>query len=405
MRFYFVVANLLFAFVNSYFSQQRIPTTNQSQQRTHLQRQRGKAIDNPSQKIAIVTTLLPWTASIAPKLAPPTTFKTKRLLSLRNQVAYARDEVSQATREINALQSRLRLLDHGETKLSLELRVKRLRLEAGLHEARIIVLKKKQRKMGLASRNNFLGNLNRKFETFMAAESKSSDVLLRLLSRDNPWEMIRQDSLSLLSMGTKPSLVSGYFFLNSSEQLIPHAAAIAARAEILEEHAPGILVAVDGYLDIVEPHLDKILERLDVSDSEANQILHKLTTMSLLASLASRFARFSLRSQVIEPHLPFVLKNMNFLAPHIGCLLPHLDALLLFADDGGKYLDRLLPYVSKFAPLLDALKPHLLFLRPHLKHIMPHFHIIQKSAINFKDYPSVSANADVLVFYFGWVLR
>jgi len=320
-------------------------------------------------------------------------------------VAYARDEVSQATREINALQSRLRLLDHGETKLSLELRVKRLRLEAGLHEARIIVLKKKQRKMGLASRNNFLGNLNRKFETFMAAESKSSDVLLRLLSRDNPWEMIRQDSLSLLSMGTKPSLVSGYFFLNSSEQLIPHAAAIAARAEILEEHAPGILVAVDGYLDIVEPHLDKILERLDVSDSEANQILHKLTTMSLLASLASRFARFSLRSQVIEPHLPFVLKNMNFLAPHIGCLLPHLDALLLFADDGGKYLDRLLPYVSKFAPLLDALKPHLLFLRPHLKHIMPHFHIIQKSAINFKDYPSVSANADVLVFYFGWVLR
>jgi len=405
MRFYFVVANLLFAFVNSYFSQQRIPTTNQSQQRTHLQRQRGKAIDNPSQKIAIVTTLLPWTASIAPKLAPPTSFKTKRLLSLRNQVAYARDEVSQATREINALQSRLRLLDHGETKLSLELRVKRLRLEAGLHEARIIVLKKKQRKMGLASRNNFLGNLNRKFETFMAAESKSSDVLLRLLSRDNPWEMIRQDSLSLLSMGTKPSLVSGYFFLNSSEQLIPHAAAIAARAEILEEHAPGILVAVDGYLDIVEPHLDKILERLDVSDSEANQILHKLTTMSLLASLASRFARFSLRSQVIEPHLPFVLKNMNFLAPHIGCLLPHLDALLLFADDGGKYLDRLLPYVSKFAPLLDALKPHLLFLRPHLKHIMPHFHIIQKSAINFKDYPSVSANADVLVFYFGWVLR
>ena len=270
MRFYFVVANLLFAFVNSYFSQQRIPTTNQSQQRTHLQRQRGKAIDNPSQKIAIVTTLLPWTASIAPKLAPPTSFKTKRLLSLRNQVAYARDEVSQATREINALQSRLRLLDHGETKLSLELRVKRLRLEAGLHEARIIVLKKKQRKMGLASRNNFLGNLNRKFETFMAAESKSSDVLLRLLSRDNPWEMIRQDSLSLLSMGTKPSLVSGYFFLNSSEQLIPHAAAIAARAEILEEHAPGILVAVDGYLDIVEPHLDKILERLDVSDSEAN---------------------------------------------------------------------------------------------------------------------------------------
>jgi len=121
----------------------------------------------------------------------------------------------------------------------------------------------------------------------------------------------------------------------------------------------------------VEPHLDDILERLDE----------------------------------IEPHLPFVLRHLDVLAPHCGPLLRHIDALLLYADDGGKYLDPLLPYVPRFAPLLDTLGPHLAVLRPHMGKLLPHMAVVAPSAYRFANFLDVSANADVLLYYFGWVLR
>ena len=153
--------------------------------------------------------------------------------------------------------------------------------------------------------------------------------------------------------------------------LLPHAAAIAARINLLESHAPGLLLSVHGHLDVVEPHLDYILLNLDK----------------------------------IEPHLPFVLDNLPVLAPHVGNLIKHMDALLLFADSNGKYLPPLLPYVPQFAPILDDLACHLLLLRPHMKVILPHFKNIAKSAHRFKDQLIVSQNADILMYYFSWVLK
>ena len=132
--------------------------------------------------------------------------------------------------------------------------------------------------------------------------------------------------------------------------------AAASRAATLEQYAPGILIAVDGYLEFVEPHLDLILERLDV----------------------------------IEPHIPFVLKHLDVLAPHCGVLLSNIDRLLLFADDNGKYLDPLLPWVPFFVDKIDALSPHFILLRPHCKFVLPHFDVIAPSAERFKEKLDVS---------------
>ena len=107
----------------------------------------------------------------------------------------------------------------------------------------------------------------------------------------------------------------------------------------------------------------------------------------------------------IEPHLPFVLAHLDVLAPHCGVLLRHIDALLLYADDGGKYLEPLLPYVARFAPQLDRLGPHLALLRPHMRKLLPHMPVVAPTAFRFANYLACSANADILLFYFGWVLR
>ena len=73
-----------------------------------------------------------------------------------------------------------------------------------------------------------------------------------------------------------------------------------------------------------------------------------------------------------------------------------------------RWADDFLPYLPFFAARLDRLGPHLPLLRPHLRRLRPHFRrlvpcvdpILLKSA-QF----SISANADVLLFWLGWALR
>ena len=40
-----------------------------------------------------------------------------------------------------------------------------------------------------------------------------------------------------------------------------------------------------------------------------------------------------------------------------------------------------------------------------MKHLLPHMPVVAPSAHRFARQLSVSANADVLLFYFGWLLR
>ena len=325
-------------------------------------------------RAGVIGTLFP---SVAPWLASagiaPVSFTQKKQAALRWRTAQARSAVDRSQREIQALQARYApgFLSDVQEQARVA-RIAELRKEAGLAESRIILLKEKQRSLGLPSRRGMYGDLARFAETFLAGEERSARVLLSLLSKQrDPWDLIRQDTVSLLRLGRNTTLVAGYARLRDMPRLAPHAAAIAGRISLLERYAPGILLAVDGHLDAVEPHLDQILDRLDS----------------------------------IEPHLPFVLQHLDVLAPHCGALIKHVDALLLYADDGGKYLELLLPYVPLFAPQLDALGPHLALLRPHMRRMLPHMPVIAPSAHRFASQLTVSVNADVLLFYFGWVLR
>jgi len=328
-------------------------------------------------RAGVLTRLFPSATELLSTPLVPASFTQKRQAALRWRKAQARSTVQRAQREIEALESLPSLPDALDGDAAAELvarraRIAELRREAGVAEGRIILLRTRQHQMGIRSRLGWFGDGARFLETFLATEERSARVLLSLLARQrDPWNLVREDTASLLRLGSQPALLAGYMSLRDADLLAPHAAAIAARAAKLERYAPGILLAVDGHLGAIEPHLDAILERLDQ----------------------------------IEPHLPFVLKHLDTLAPHCGALLKHIDALLLYADDGGKYLEPLLPYVPRFAPLLDQLGPHLALLRPHMRRLLPHMPVVAPSAHRYARQLAVSGNADVLLYYFGWVLR
>jgi len=121
---------------------------------------------------------------------------------------------------------------------------------------------------------------------------------------------------------------------------------------------------------VIEPHLDDILERFDD----------------------------------LEPHVPFALKHLDVLAPHIGTLMKHLDALMQYGQDENLTI-KLLDYLPYYVPKLDALAPHLELIRPHIPKLMPVLPLIAPYADRFAPYVAISANADVLLWYFGWVLK
>jgi len=210
----------------------------------------------------------------------------------------------------------------------------------------------------------------------------------------------------------KPSLAAAIFF--HTPAILPHLPAIYTRLTTLEPHVPGIVRILDPYLEIVEPHLDRIMERMDE----------------------------------IEPHLPYILLHLDVLAKHCGKLLDHFDALIPYASkandpvdlevvgacdedpDGDleecllaawdtpilaeiverrqrekSYLPQLMKYVDFLVPRLDALAPHLPLVRPHLPYLLPYLDSVLPYVDLFADYPHASNNADVLVGYLGWMLN
>lgn len=162
----------------------------------------------------------------------------------------------------------------------------------------------------------------------------------------------------------------------ASPLLISHIAAFYARADDLERYVPAFMPILERHLPSIEPHLDKILEEWEK----------------------------------IEPHLGYILDNIDCLAPHCGQLIEHIDELLLYADEDeehSRYFPELLPYVKYFAPRLNSLAKagHLTYLRPHLPKISPYLQQLAPQVDRFTPYPVVSANADVVIWYFGWALK
>ena len=411
-----------------------------------------------------------------PLLSSQTPFSVKRKAAVRWRIARQRADIERTTREIAALEVRLNAAQLAPAEEAAEAaRIASLREEVALGEEMVQAAKDR---IGEGRRKGWLGAAARAAEVLAATQYASSSVFISTLKKEaDPWAALRDDTASLLRLGSNLTLVNGYAFLpNAAPRLLPHMAAIYAKAAKLERYAPGILGALSAtvpastlsatvpastlsatvpasttaamgdastaavasrpplvtpatatpavtivasddddstfsegvslarqwrqqqaalaessgsisaaaqpppeglsYLELIEPHLDEILERFDD----------------------------------IEPHIPFVLDHLDALAPHVGVILKHLDALLLYAqpatnDEHDTYMAALLPYLPFFAPKLDALGPHLALLRPHLRQVLPVLDRLAPHADRFAPYVAVSANADVLVFYFGWMLR
>ena len=117
--------------------------------------------------------------------------------------------------------------------------------------------------------------------------------------------------------------------------------------------------------------------------------------------------------------LPWILKNIDTLAPYTGLLLKHIDELLLYADgeEGASEEERyalaeqVLPYLEFYVSRLDLVGPHLPLLRPHLPKLLKHNRIAKVTPHMDRLFSrgylclSTSANMDVLLFWVGWTLR
>jgi len=185
-------------------------------------------------RAGVIGKLFPTLAPIAQQIGNggvPLSFTQKKQATLRWRVAQARAAVDRARREIEALEARSAMRSSSELQRQARLtRIAEVRRDAGLAESRIILLKEQQRRLGLPSRRGWVGDAQRVAETFLASEERSARVLFSTLSKQrDPWDLIRQDTVSLLRLGSNASLIAGYAQLRDAPRLVPHAAAIAAR--------------------------------------------------------------------------------------------------------------------------------------------------------------------------------
>ena len=203
-------------------------------------------------RAGVIGQLFPAVAhQLQPLLRTP--FKAKKQAALRWRTAQARSIVERCTREIKALETRAAIAPGDAfAEEARRARLGELRQEAGVTEGRILLLKARQRKLGLPPRNGWVGDTQRLVETWLATEERSARVLLSLLikSRD-PWDLIRQacnprctrslpprcprpasaahphpdpdpdpdqDTISLLRLGSNAALVAGYAQLPGMDQ-------------------------------------------------------------------------------------------------------------------------------------------------------------------------------------------
>ena len=226
-----------------------------------------------------------------------------------------------------------------------------------------------------------LKRMRRSLDRSLSLLQRRSDAWARNMPRRGQLAFVAEETQSTLRIVLN-LMKSGQLFDDvlpaaaANPLLMSHSLSLYARADRLEPFVPNIAPVLVDHLPTIEPHLDEIMERFDE----------------------------------IEPHLNYILCNVDSLAPHCGQLMKHFDELLLYADEGtahARYFPETLPYIADFAPRLDSLASggHLTSLRPHLPKLSRHLKQLAPLIDYVTPYPAISANADVLLFYWGWVLR
>jgi len=140
------------------------------------------------------------------------TFEQKRVSALRWRVSQQRAEVERCLQQIAAMNARLvaNSLLLPAQRSAAEHEVLQLRRAAGIAESRILRLKTKLGRHG-AVRKGWTGAAARTLEIMIAKEERSMRVLWQQLSRHaDPWALLREDTSSLIRMGTNVAILQGY---------------------------------------------------------------------------------------------------------------------------------------------------------------------------------------------------
>ena len=202
-----------------------------------------------------------WSGPNILKPLRPSMTKRKETL-LRGKIAAKRSFVDQINREIEALDARSCVVTGLERKAH-ETRVAILRRETDVLERQLVTLRNYLGKVtgydGDLTRPGLYGVMARGYEKFIATEERSARVMFEQMRRKgDAWALVREDAASILRLGTNLSVSTGYMTLGGSAALLPHTAAIFARANKLESIAPGLLAVISEHeaLPLVEPHLD-----------------------------------------------------------------------------------------------------------------------------------------------------
>eukprot|EP00438_Fugacium_kawagutii_P006164 Skav207452 [mRNA] locus=scaffold3545:50760:57028:+ [translate_table: standard] len=120
-----------------------------------------------------------------------------------------------------------------------------------------------------------------------------------------------------------------------------------------------IAFVLDGYLPMVEPHLDVLIERFDD----------------------------------IEPHLEFCLEHADVVVPHLNEIVEYLDDILFFAQERELWL-RLEPLLPQLVKRLPLLGPHLPNLRRHSERVTPFLPLLAPHCDRLVHFEPISQHAD-----------
>jgi len=256
-------------------------------------------------------------------------YKRKKASAIRWRISRQRAEIEKTEDEVNGLLARLRSARLTATEAAAEQsRIDELRKEQREREATVMRLKAK---IDASTRSGWFGAAARTMEVLAARQYASNEVFVATLRRqDDPWRLLRDDSNAILRLASNRSLVSGYAGLREARRLLPHAAAIYAKAAKLERYAPGILRALSATVPVSTSSSSAAAttaQLVSTSDAVDDATLGGAASSDDASAAAATAAPPPSYLELIEPHLDEILERFDDLEPHIPFVLEHMEQL------------------------------------------------------------------------------